>query len=380
MRIIMLAIGSRGDVQPVVALGRGLQEAGYEARLVAGDEFEALVTASGLPVAPLGVNLREMMAAHTNIFRLMHDITADVQCACQDGDAILATAMGVAACAVARERRVPFFYVLPMPGLRTRAFPHPLFPPLPLGGLYHHLTYLLTDTLVVRSYPYARCLLQEPRPPYLHPFSARVVPRPPDWGDHAHVTGYWFLTRPDGWEPPEGLVAFLESGPPPVYVGFGSMIDRDPERLAALVVEALRKAGQRAILLGDRSYLETVDWPDTVFRLDSVPHDWLFPRVAAVVHHGGAGTTAAGLRAGIPSVVVPFALDQPFWGRRVHALGVGPQPIPRKKLSVARLANAIRIAVEHEPLRQRAAALGERIRAEDGVGQAVAIIERYLKP
>jgi UDP:flavonoid glycosyltransferase YjiC (YdhE family) len=152
------------------------------------------------------------------------------------------------------------------------------------------------------------------------------------------------------------------------------MPNRSPEEAAALVIDALRMAGQRGILLTGWSGLEQSDLPEMVFRIDSAPHDWLFPRMAAVVHHGGAGTTGAGLRAGVPSILIPFFGDQFFWGERVARLGVGPKPIPRPKLSAGRLAEAIRVAVSDGSMRARAAALGETICAEDGIGNAVRII------
>ena len=172
---------------------------------------------------------------------------------------------------------------------------------------------------------------------------------------------------------------FLEAGSPPVYIGFGSMSSREPEATTRLVIEALRRVGQRAILLSGWGGLQKTDLPDMVFMGESLPHAWLFPRVAAVVHHGGAGTTAAGLRAGVPSITVPFFGDQPFWGRRIAELGVGPEPIPRRRLTVERLASAIQQAVGDDGMRLRAAKLGARIRAEDGIAGAVEIIRQVEK-
>jgi UDP:flavonoid glycosyltransferase YjiC (YdhE family) len=149
------------------------------------------------------------------------------------------------------------------------------------------------------------------------------------------------------------------------------MNNRNPEESTQLVLDALMSSGQRGILLTGWGGLSSADLSDDVFKMDDVPHDWLFPRAAAVVHHGGAGTTAAGLRAGVPSIIVPFFADQGFWGQRVHALGAGPEPIQRKKLSTERLANAIRVATNDEVMRRRAAIIGTRILAEDGVAQAV---------
>ena len=168
---------------------------------------------------------------------------------------------------------------------------------------------------------------------------------------------------------------FLQGGSPPVYVGFGSMSNRKPEETADLVLQALARTQQRAIILSGWSGLHKADLPGSVFMLDSIPFSWLFPRVAAIVHHGGAGTTAAGLRAGVPSVVIPFFGDQPFWGQRIAELGVGPAPIPRRKLTVERLAQAIQKAVTDQAMRQRAANLGSKIQAEDGIARAVAVVQ-----
>ncbi|MEJ2600165.1 MAG: glycosyltransferase, partial [Anaerolineales bacterium] len=171
---------------------------------------------------------------------------------------------------------------------------------------------------------------------------------------------------------------FLDSGDPPVYVGFGSMAGSHPEKLATLVLKALAKSGQRGLLLTGWGGMQALSVPDSVFVVDSAPHGWLFPRMAAVVHHGGAGTTAEGLRAGVPTVILPFAVDQAFWGQRVKALGVGPEPIPFKKLTVDKLAHAIQEAVTQSEIKRRAASLGQAIRSEDGVGNAVRIIKQYL--
>ena len=213
--------------------------------------------------------------------------------------------------------------------------------------------------------------------PVLYAFSPRVVPPPPDWTPDVHVTGYWFLDRPDYAPPPE-LVRFLEAGPPPIYVGFGSMAGADPERTSVAVLEALERAEQRGVVATGWGGLTARAVPPHVLVTDAVPHDWLFPRVRAVVHHGGAGTTAAGLRAGKPTVICPFAVDQPFWGGRVAALDAGPKPIPAQRLTAETLADAIRLAACDPFYGQRAAEVGAAIGQEDGVGRAVEVIEAHL--
>jgi len=212
----------------------------------------------------------------------------------------------------------------------------------------------------------------------LSAYSPSIIPHPADWPESVHVTGYLFLDSQTDWQPSPELKAFLEAGDPPVYIGFGSMAGRNPEELARLATEALTRSDQRGVLLTGWGGLRAESVPDNVFVVEAAPHSWLFPRMAAVVHHGGAGTTAEGLRAGVPTVIVPFAFDQAFWGARVKASGLGPDPIPMKKLTADQLAKAIRIAVTDRDMRQHAKSYGEAIRAEDGTGTAVKIVQQYL--
>ena len=293
---------------------------------------------------------------------------------------------------------MPCVPALLQPATRTRAFPGVAVPPRPrLGGPLNYLSYLVGEQLSWQPFratvnrwrretlglppiplggPYAE--LQRRRLPFLYGVSRQVVPRPPDWPTWHHLTGYWFLDRLSDWEPATELADFLATGPPPVYVGFGSMKPGDAVALGRLAVAALRRAKRRGVLLTGWSGLRAGRASDDVLIVDEVPHDWLFPRMAAVVHHGGAGTTAAGLRAGVPSVVCPFFVDQPFWGWRVAELGVGPPPIMQSRLTVDRLTAAIRRAVADEAMAARASALGERVRAEDDVARAVELFEQEI--
>lgn len=192
------------------------------------------------------------------------------------------------------------------------------------------------------------------------------------------MTGYWFLDAPPGWSPDPALLRFLDSGPPPVCLGFGSMTFMDPAGQTRLALRALELSGERGVVLTSSDNLVLQSAPPNVFVVDNVPHTWLFPRMAAVVHHGGAGTTGAGLWAGVPSVITPYAPnDQPAWAERVAALGIGLRLPSFKQLSAETLADGIRVAVTDHGLRARAAALGEKIRAEDGVARAVEIIKRH---
>jgi sterol 3beta-glucosyltransferase len=213
--------------------------------------------------------------------------------------------------------------------------------------------------------------------PLLFAVSPTVLPPAREWANRVTVTGYFFLDSPADYRPPTELMRFLEAGPAPICVTFGSMIHRASDRIAEMVLGAIRSAGQRAIVLTGWDGWKGRDSSDDLFFIESVPHDWLLPRCKAVIHHGGAGTTGAGLRAGIPNVVIPFAGDQMFWGKRVHAIGAGPQPILVKSLTARRLQSAL-TEVEEGALRSRVQEVGRAIQAEDGVGETIRVVESRL--
>jgi sterol 3beta-glucosyltransferase len=215
---------------------------------------------------------------------------------------------------------------------------------------------------------------------YLYLYSRHIGHAPSDWPDTLHVTGSCTLDTTDGWTPPKELVDFLAAGPPPVYVGFGSMTGRSPDELARLALEAVALAQQRAVIVTGWGGVASAQRRDDVLVVESVPHEWLFPRCSAVVHHGGAGTVTAGLAAGKPTVVTAFFGDQPYWGYRVQALGAGPAPILRRDLSAKRLADAMRIVASDESYRRAAESVAAALAAEDGVANAVETIRTLLPP
>jgi UDP:flavonoid glycosyltransferase YjiC (YdhE family) len=317
--------------------------------------------------------------------------------ACLEAEALIALAVFAPFTkSIAEIRGIPLINVEPTPTLPTRLFPAPGWPlQANLGGLHNRLSGLAMLQVIWQWYrpfvdefrrrngllPVTGAAFYHTlrRTPLLGAYSPRVIPPPPDWPENTHVTGYWFPDADPDWTPPAGLESFLAAGEPPVYVGLGSMSGRRPERFTEIALQALAESGQRGVLLTGWGGLQERSAPEGVFVLESAPHSWLFPRMAAVVHHGGAGTTAEGLRAGVPSVILPFIVDQLFWGKRVQASGVGPPPIPIKKLTAGRLARAIREAVTNPVMSQRAAALGEAIRSEDGLARAVDLVQQYLK-
>jgi len=418
MQITILTVGTRGDVQPYVALGLGLRRAGHAVRLATHGIFREFVAGCGLDFAPVEGNPQEVMSGAEGqewlesgrnpiaflrhgmklLRPLLERMLTDSITACEGAEAIIFSTFAFGGYHVAEKMGVPCIGSALQPLARTRAFPNiQVHPRWKLGGAFNYLTHVLgeqafwmmlkgpinewrRDTLGLPPIGFGGPMrvVQQKRLPYLYGYSQHVVPKPPDWGEWLHVTGYWFLDGASDWQPPSDLRDFLSDGPTPVYVGFGSMTPRQAEFLTTTAIEALKRAGQRGILLTGWGGIGQSDLPDSVLKIDAVPHEWLFPRMAALVHHGGAGTTAEGLRAGVPSVVTPFFADQPFWGQRVADLGVGPAPIPQKQLTAGALAEAIRVAVTDADMRHRAAALGQKIRAEDGVARAVEAFHQHV--
>ena len=412
MQIAIIAIGSRGDVQPYVALGKGLRDAGHAVKVLASSDFRELVTAQGLEFADVGGGLESVargmqdLLEKGNFLKILASMNAAARQmapraaangleACRGADRIVAGLGGLGVgFSLAEKLDLPFLPALVYPFTPTREFPAVLAPlpesPLtaPLNRASHRLARrMLWQTARAADDHARREVLGLPAAgrhgpfvpgrPILYGYSPLVVPVPADWDASNHVAGFWFLPPPAGWQPPVDLLDFLQAGPPPVYIGFGSMSSGRPGQAAALVLEALARTGQRGVLYAGWGGLQPGDLPANVYMTGSIPHSWLFPRMAAVVPHGGASTTAAGLAAGVPSVLIPFMGDQPFWGRRVQALGVGPRAIPRRQLTVERLAGAIRRALTDTDMRAAAAVLGERIRAEDGLRRAVRVIEQF---
>jgi len=418
MQITIIAGGSRGDVQPYVALGKGLKEAGHTVRVLSSDDFHDLVTDYGLDFFTTGGSAQavaqEMQAQleRGNMLKILGQMRQASErqavqaaklglVACQGSDLILGGLSGLfSGQALSEKLGIPLMLAYLVPFVPTSAFPSALTPipqsPLTqwLNKPSHHIAQQMmwqsfrgADTnartqvldLPPGSFWGPFSIIKKQKQPVLFGYSPEVLPHPKDWDASLHVTGYWFLEPPTGWEPPVDLMNFLQAGPPPIYIGFGSMSSSNPEETADMVLQALARTGQRGVLYAGWGGLEKEQLPESVFMTASVPHTWLFPRMAAVVHHGGVGTTAAGLAAGVPSIIVPFFADQPFWGQRVHQLGVGPKPIPRKRLTVDNLTEALRRAISDGEMRKKAAQLGERIRAENGIAQAVAVIEQSAR-
>jgi sterol 3beta-glucosyltransferase len=413
MRITILTYGSRGDVQPFLALALGLQKAGHQVKLAAPHRFESLVRAYKVPFVPLagdpevisqrlndaGANPLAMVRAISDyIFSIADQVAREAFAACDAADLIIHSFLfTTGGHSLACKLGIPDISVQTFPIFApTRAFPPvsmPNLPPGPLSYFFHGLTTQIFwhggnigFRRLRKAAPDVFDLeLQWPFhadgnriwTPLLFAYSPTVVPRPDDWSaPHIHIPGYFFLESSHSYQPPAALTDFLSAGELPVCVSFGSMIHRDAKRIHRIVLDALRKTGNRAIVLSgwsDQSRQQSAD----ILVTDDIPHDWLLPRCKAIIHHGAAGTTAAGLRSGIPNLVVSFAADQPFWGARVYAIGAGPQPIPVKKLTAEKLIAAL-IEADGDAIRIGAQAAARKIHAEDGVGGAVKSIEEHV--
>lgn len=400
-------------MQPIVALGMGLRDAGYSVRIVTLDSFKDMVLDNGLDFWPVRGDaqqiVQEMMVRHganTNFLQMYKGvmrsfggivddyIEAFSNEALQDSDAILSQLPGnFFGYDMAEALGVPYIALSVIPQERTAAYPIALLPNrFSPGRWWNRLSYGIATQLAWRPFygPINRFrgqlgLMKTPflwgntrkDVPVLQGFSEHVVPTEAEWGERVRTTGYWVLDEPE-WEPSPELTQFLEAGSPPIYIGFGSMPVPDPRQTTQLILKALAESKQRTVLSAGWARLGREELPEHIFLLDYAPHSWLFPKMGGIVHHGGTGTTGAALRSGVPSVVIPFTVDQPFWSERSRALGVGPAPIPFQKLTATKLAKTIRQLLKDESMRKNAVQLCDRMAAEDGVGKAVGIIQDML--
>jgi UDP:flavonoid glycosyltransferase YjiC (YdhE family) len=391
----------------MIALGLGLRDAGHRVRLATYPRFAPMVEHHDLEFAPLAEG-RVSRGAETEEGRrwieassrlptavgflrdarsVARERLTDAMRACEDSEAIVAANLAmVLGWQVACLRGVPLVraYVEPPAWMITRRQTRRLAPIVRQAGWLVARPWLngvRRDALGAERLPLREPLadLDRRRQPALFAFSEAVLPPPRGLGDWFEVTGYWFLDGTDDPAPPAALRDFLAAGPPPVAIGFGTMIDTESAATVELVAEALASAGQRGVLISGPGHRLEHRLPPHLFAVDSIDHDWLFARSSAAVHYAPAGTTAATLRAGVPCVAIPHMTDQFLWARRVHELGVGPAPIPRRELTAERLARAIWAATGDQEIRRRAAALGERIRGEDGVARAVDAFERRVR-
>ncbi|KAI1939307.1 Sterol 3-beta-glucosyltransferase [Ophidiomyces ophidiicola] len=418
LKITCLTIGSRGDVQPYIALCKGLLADGHQPKIATHREFEAWVRSHGIDFAPVEGDPAELMRicvehgmftysflreASQKFRGWIDELLSSAWQSCQGSDVLIESPSAMAGIHVAEALRIPYFRAFTMPWTRTKGYPHAFaVPDSKLGGTYNYMSYVMFDNLFwkaiagqVNTWRKRELMLgdtslskmQPSKVPFLYNFSPSVVPPPPDYGEWVRVTGYWFLDEASDWTPPESLVSFLEKAREDnkriVYIGFGSIVVSDPAALTRTVIQAVLTADVRCVLskgwsdrLGNpASAKPEVPLPPEIHQITSAPHDWLFTQVDAVAHHGGAGTTGASLRAGVPTIIKPFFGDQFFFGTRVEDLGVG---ICLRKLNVTNFSKALWDATNSDRMIVKAKLLGEKIRKENGVETAIQALYRDL--
>ncbi|RLL97413.1 hypothetical protein CFD26_102231 [Aspergillus turcosus] len=446
LNIVIQVVGSRGDVQPFVALGLELKERGHRVRLATHMAFRDFVEDHGLEFFNIGGDpaelmafmvknpglmpgmktlrsgairrrRREMAAIFSGCWRScfetgdgtgLHHVPEDPWSEVVDyreqpfvADAIIANPPSFAHLSCAEKLGVPLNLMFTMPWTATQAFPHPLAnvrPTRTKRSVANFASYAIVEMMLYEGLgdllnkfrkrelgldPLDAIrgpgIAQKLRIPFTYLWSPALLPKPIDWLTNIDICGFSMLPAPSSFTPPDDLVMFLEDGPPPIYVGFGSIVVDHPTKLTKIVFEAIVKSGQRALVNKGWGNIGAgaAEIPKNVFMIGSVPHDWLFKHVSCVVHHGGAGTTAAGLALGRPTIIIPFFGDQPFWGSIVYRAGAGPAPVPYKQLTPEKLADAINKALRPE-MQEKAAEIGAKMRRENGVKCAVASFHRHL--
>ncbi|XP_017440477.1 sterol 3-beta-glucosyltransferase UGT80B1 isoform X2 [Vigna angularis] len=394
LQIVMLVVGTRGDVQPFLAIAKKLQDYGHRVRLATHADFDTFVKSAGVDFYPLGGDPRALARYMVrNKACIEPDLETGIPFRAQ---AIIANPTACGHTHIAEALGVPLHIFFTMPWTPTYEFSHPLARVPQSAGYW--LSYIIVDVLIwwgirglindfrkrkLKLAPIAYFSIYNGSINHLptgYMWSPHVVPKPTDWGPLVDVVGYCFLNLGSKYQPQEDFVRWIQKGPKPLYFGFGSMPLDDPKRTTDVIVEALKDTGQRGIIdrgWGNLGNLAEV--PENVFVLEECPHDWLFPQCSALVHHGGAGTTATGLKAGCPTTIVPFFGDQFFWGDRIYQRGLGPVPIPISQLSLENLTNAIKFMLQPE-VKVQAMAIAKLIENEDGVTAAVDAFHRHLPP
>lgn len=412
MKYLLIGMGTQGDVQPLVALATGMQNAGMDVTIGAGLDFREWIEGRGIPFAPMNMNMQTMMNSPEgiewinnsktpmqegrNMKRMLDkysaDIAGDLLRICADADVLISNLPTFAFVAAIAEKLKKQHWLVLLSPLTPSNHPASTMKPMspitfPTNRLSGYIGLYFTHWVARESGNNFRrelglsewtCrdyLREWTTIPVLYGVSPLVMPRDPRWHDKIFVTGYWIDPLPANYAPPSDLTQFLEAGDAPFYIGFGSMSSKDPQATTRLILDAVQKVGVRAVIYSGWAGLNHDGIPDTIFLSTGAPHEWLFPRMAGVIHHGGAGTTAAGLRAGVPSAVISHMADQPYWGRRVAELGVGAKFTYRHKLTSDRLARTIE-TLSNPTTQHNARQFGERLRAEDGVQNAVRVIEQ----
>ncbi len=398
MKIIIPTIGTRGDVQPFIALALGLLRAGHRITLASHPCMKKLVESYEVPFMPIGPDIDigqetaiirakspHWMVGFKRVmdfsFAMLEQSHVDLLRLCSGVNLVIVS--HTAAGSMEADK-------LGLPTVSVTLFPQAIPVKNPKDSFFKRAVMNIAGAGMglMMTRPLEQIRKRVGLPPMgptgitsstlnLIPLSPQIFPPNPLWEPRHHMTGYWFAPAPERWTPPDDLLAFLKAGEPPVVVSLGAMAlsGEDALQAAQITLAAVRQVGVRAIIQGWDEPMKHLPIPPGIFHGGSIPHDWLLPRASGLIHHGGFGTTASGFRAGIPMLVIPHIIDQFIWGNKVAQLGIGPQPIPRPKLKAENMAAALR-QMQSPAMRRKAAELGAAIRAEpDGVAEAVRLIE-----
>ena len=408
LKIVFLTIGSRGDVQPFIALALRFKQDGHACTIATHSEYKEWIEKHGIlfkdvkgdpsKIMQLCINhslfsIQFIRTVFGNFREWLDELLLSSYEACKGCDCLIESGGSLAGIHIVEKLQIPYFRAFMMPWTRNTMYPHPFATPsINMGNRYNYSTYLLFDQMMWQVGYYVFDHFREHvlelktknwsnlNAPFLYGFSPTVVPSAPEWQDIAYVTGYWFLNEPIDYNCPTDLLTFFDTKIPIVYIGFGSIIVDDPIEMTRIISEAVLKANIKAVVCKGWSSREhqdkdTTDYSSHLYITDSIPHDWLFSRVQAVCHHGGSGTTAAGLKHGKPTIIKPFFGDQFFWGQRIEELGVG---VMIKKLTIDKLSDALLQVTQNEIIMTKADKLGQQIRQEKGVETALNVFYSRL--
>ncbi|EFA81475.1 sterol glucosyltransferase [Heterostelium album PN500] len=414
LKVTILTIGSRGDIQPFLALAIALKNFGHSVTLASHELYRNMIENDfGLKFAPLSGDPKELMdlCVRNGIFtpkfirealskfrQFIDDLLQSCWLAAQGAEALIATPGCFAGPHIAEALQIPFFHSFTMPFTRTRMYPNPFAPfaSTQMGGVFNLATHIMmekilwqpvsgqinawrSETLKLPVWSSSVSINETYRLPYLYCFSKHLVPKPPDWGDEICLTGHWFLPETNDHPAPDSLIEFLNKGSPPIYIGFGSIVIEDPNSLSELIVEAMKLTKRRAIISQGWGGLKLSGEanPDIYLQEQPISHSWLFERVSMVIHHGGAGTTSQGILSGKPTIIVPFFGDQFFWGERVKELGIG-KTLSSKTLSAKSLSSAILSLIDDPDVDTKVKLMSKKFQDENGVKNALDNFHRYL--
>ncbi|WP_134703400.1 glycosyltransferase [Ammoniphilus sp. YIM 78166] len=417
MNIKILTVGTRGDVQPFVALGRELRRRGHEVTICTGENFKAIVEGYGVSFSPVRVDYlkltqseegQKMMNGNplavlknmkTLVYPLMEQMLEDLWEAAQDAEVLIYHPKAFGGYDITEKLQIPVFAAHPIPVIApTGLFTNPALPVSASIGWINQLSFRMNrlfmaaffsiinrwrqDTLGLTT---KRTLLSDDlkikgkQIPVLYGCSPRVIPYDPTWKDQVSMSGFWFLEEEEGWKPSAEVLQFLEEGPPPLAISFSSMPLKDPNRVREMLVEALEKTNQRGVLMTGWSGMESSPLSPRIFTINALPHTWLFPRTCGVIHHGGAGTTAAVLKSGKPMIICPFSADQPFWAKRMKELGIATSPLKEKEMSVESFVHRIQELTSNPLLSRKAAMLANDLNRETALEDTAQFIEKKVE-